>query len=303
MPRCAARESGIDRLRDVVDMNAIEDLARLDDAARFAACDLNQRILSRPVNAGEPKDARPRRRGVRRILPGLLGGKPRHARAPNPAWPRRLRPPRRRRSRRKRRPSKDRRSTADAACAHTSSPNAASTGSPFSIWRIETSAASASPTALVQLRRRRFAVEHDRLQPPGKRVRSELRRARRCAPCRPSGRSHRRTAAMKCSARIAKPETKQHWHRHAHLAARPSHSSITCGSVFAAAPRLRRIARAAPRSSRPSAQTAAPRTSGEASSSSRSASSASLALAGVADRDQHIAQKRARPMRLTATLG
>ena len=51
-----ARQRGIDRLRDVVDMDAIEDLAGLDDAPRIAARDLHQRVAPRSINAGEPQD-------------------------------------------------------------------------------------------------------------------------------------------------------------------------------------------------------------------------------------------------------
>src|ERR1700728_733841 len=75
--RRTVRKRGIDRLRDVADMNAIKDLSRLDDAARFAACDLKQCILCRPVNAGEAKDGDSSATAFAELLPGLLGRKPR----------------------------------------------------------------------------------------------------------------------------------------------------------------------------------------------------------------------------------
>ena len=75
-PGGPAREGGIDRLGDVADMDAVEDLARLDDAAGFAARDLDQRVLPGSVNAGEAQD-RDRDAAARaKIQPGLLGGEP-----------------------------------------------------------------------------------------------------------------------------------------------------------------------------------------------------------------------------------
>ena len=60
-------------------MDAVENLSGLNDAPRFAARDLLERVLSGPVNAGEPQDgdAAPVRSPM--SVPGLLGGKPRVA--------------------------------------------------------------------------------------------------------------------------------------------------------------------------------------------------------------------------------
>ena len=46
-----------DRLRDVADMNAVEYLSGLDDAAGAATCDLRQRVLARPIDAGKPQNS------------------------------------------------------------------------------------------------------------------------------------------------------------------------------------------------------------------------------------------------------
>ena len=49
-------ERRVDGLGDVVDMDAVEDLAGFDDPPRITVRDLNERVLARPINAGEPQD-------------------------------------------------------------------------------------------------------------------------------------------------------------------------------------------------------------------------------------------------------
>src|SRR5262249_60332483 len=46
----------VDRLRAVADMDAVEPLARLDDALRGAVLKLRERTLPRSVDAGEPQN-------------------------------------------------------------------------------------------------------------------------------------------------------------------------------------------------------------------------------------------------------
>ena len=75
IPDAGAAERCIDGLGDVADMDAIENLPGLYDATGFAARDLNQRILSRTVNAGEAEDGDGDAVLRAKILPGLLCSK------------------------------------------------------------------------------------------------------------------------------------------------------------------------------------------------------------------------------------
>jgi len=68
------RESGVDRLRNVGDVDAVEDLAGLDDPARVSLFDLDQGILSGSVDAGEAQDGDRDVVAGAKIQPGLLGG-------------------------------------------------------------------------------------------------------------------------------------------------------------------------------------------------------------------------------------
>ena len=80
----APREAGVDRLRDVVDVDAVRDVAGLGDALRGAAQEPHHAVLARPIDAAEPQD-RDRRAAPRaQLLPGRS--------ASTRALPRRARP-------------------------------------------------------------------------------------------------------------------------------------------------------------------------------------------------------------------
>ena len=215
-------------------MNAVEDLAGLDDAPRFAVCDLDERVLSGSINAGEPQHGDGGAAARAEFLPGALGGEPLAAACQIRTRRRCPRRPMRRHGRRKRRPSTDRRSTRRLRACGKASPNAARTGSPFSFGRNRNQRAVRFGDGAFQLGRRQRAVERQSLQPAGSRA---FRTAARSAPRTvPTMRANlRRTLATKCSARIAEAETHERGHRRSVLHARPSHSAATSGSVSARA--------------------------------------------------------------------
>src|SRR6185437_444640 len=75
-PRCFARQCRVDRLRDILDMDAVESLSGLDDAARIAARYLCQRVATRPVDAGEAKHGDRNAAAFAEILPAVFGAEP-----------------------------------------------------------------------------------------------------------------------------------------------------------------------------------------------------------------------------------
>ena len=66
------REGGLDRLRDVGDMNPVRHVSGLGDAMRTASKEPRERVLSRPVDAAEAQDRNRDRALAPERLPGLL---------------------------------------------------------------------------------------------------------------------------------------------------------------------------------------------------------------------------------------
>ena len=295
----AARERRVDRLRDVGDVDAVEHLARLVDALRAAARDLHQRVLAGAVNPREPQD-RDRLAGARaERAPCLLGGEPLAAALRDRRGGRRLVDP----CAAVVAVDADGREIDDrfaaAARPRSSRRNARSTGSPLSPGGTETSIAAASISGGGDLRRCVAAVEHERLDlvSADARARDRRRLLARASPCRRCDRTARRIP--RCNAR---PNSRGR--SRTALAILRRDPFVPHGFVgLARALLLRQRCEAAAGSSRPSAQTAAPRTSGEASSSSRSASAASATSPRVADRDQHIAHEAVAPGALDRRFG
>jgi hypothetical protein len=77
-----AGKGRVDRLRNVGDVDAVEDLAGLDDPARVSLFDLDQGILSGSVDAGEAQDGDRGAAPCAEPLPRPLGIKPRAAARP-----------------------------------------------------------------------------------------------------------------------------------------------------------------------------------------------------------------------------
>src|SRR6202453_1690461 len=75
----APREHEAGNISDIIDMRAIEHLARLDDPPRLAAADIDQRVAAGAIDAGEAQDVRVGPSGPSRRRPARLVLEPRPA--------------------------------------------------------------------------------------------------------------------------------------------------------------------------------------------------------------------------------
>ena len=283
-------------------MNAIEDLAGLDDAPGVAARDLHERIASGPVDAGEPQDGDGGAGSLRRTS----------ARRRSAASRSRPRADVRLRRRFFVDPgaatvavnadrSTNRRSIAAGAHAPTlrqkpPAPDrrfrsAESKPAPDRLrrWRVPLPASA-------KCRRRRTT-----LQPAAETRVQEQRRVRRRAPCRRCARSRRRTCRRNVPPN-SRARSRAAWTLELHPSRAAAHSATTSGSDSAARKRLAQRLRAA----RGRAGRAPTRRRRERAArdrpSNRSASSARPRSPELPIAISTLRRKRARPMRLTALL-
>ena len=198
----AARESRIDRLRDVGDVDAIEHLARPVDPLRAAARNLHAARSVRAHRCPRGAGSRPPCRRGRRVPSRPARLRAARGCAAIPAPPASPRRPRRRHDRHRRRRSRDRRSCCRCGARRDASRrNVRSTGSPLSSGGTEIRTALASITAAVTSgaasRRRTRKPRPCARRCPRPRSRPP---SRACAPCRRCGRTRRRTRRCRCEA-------------------------------------------------------------------------------------------------------